>query len=278
MECTHYHISHFVTRTLILGLVTGFVLIACPDGHAQSWPVNNAEVREPVPQYSPRYPLKSPDPREQTEPVIRTTPTPEPGRLVSPDATTRITKPVPRQVDSHPDISQWGTRQPTSNTVVPAPNAASNPNGSENQSVSPTPFPFDSRKPCNCCTRPASAQPRCHCDLPGLRGRPYIGEAPGGCECNKTKPFKHPEFSVYWSRPFSAKLCGNSLHAAVRRNPSCPEKRVVDVFDRLLDFKLINYQRTDNGYCGRGADPYGYLGESKLAGGCMEGPGISDLR
>ena len=88
---------------------------------------------------------------------------------------------------------------------------------------------------------------------------------PGACRCNKKKPFKHPQFSVYWPRPFSAKLDEAFPKAAAKRSEPCQEKRVVDMFDRLADFKLINYHRTDNGYCGRGADPYGCLGESKQA-------------
>jgi hypothetical protein len=53
--------------------------------------------------------------------------------------------------------------------------------------------------------------------------------------------------------------------AAARYAP-CQKKRCVDMFDSLATFKLINYHRTDNGYCGCGSDPYGCLGESKHAG------------
>ena len=130
-------------------------------------------------------------------------------------------------------------------------------------------YPLDPRKPnnpctgncqsgtcgCGCATRPA-----------GLHGRPYQPREPGGYACGKNCPNKHPQFSAYWPRPFSAKLDERHPERAAARYSGCPQKKLTDVFDRLVNFRLVDYQRTDNGYCGPGRDPYGCLGESKVAG------------
>jgi len=123
--------------------------------------------------------------------------------------------------------------------------------------------PADPRKPCNSCTHPAASQPRCNCNLPGINGRPYQETEPGNCQCGEKHPAKHPEFSVHWPRPFSAKLDERNPARAQSRYSGRPQKRIVDVFNPLSTFKLSGYKRTDNGYCGPGADPYGCLGESK---------------
>ena len=70
-------------------------------------------------------------------------------------------------------------------------------------------------------------------------------------------------FSVYWPRPFSAKRAEGHPH---RCNCDQCTTRINDRFDHLINFKLIDYQRTDNGYWGPGADPFGCLGESKYQG------------
>jgi hypothetical protein len=90
-----------------------------------------------------------------------------------------------------------------------------------------------------------------------------MDKEPGGCLCGKKKQPKHPQFSVYWPRPFSACLDNQFPEKAAQRYEPCQKKRYVDVFDSLENFKLIKYERKDNGYCGRDADPYGCLGESR---------------
>lgn len=272
MKFTGQHIWHLVTRSFALGLVLGFVLFNGQVGLAQSWSVNSPEVREPVPQYSPHYPLTSP--ARQTPESLSSSPTPvvEAEPVVQPDQSA-LNDPsipsasavlerlkLPRQSTMHA-----ATNQPTATVPVPEPKTGTDGHAKFNWNLyrNRNPLPIDPRKPCNRCTRPAAAQPICACNLPGLKGRPHIDVEPGACQCNKTKPFKHPAYSAYWPRPFSAKLDERFPKKAAKRDEPCQEKRVVDMFDRLADFKLINYQRTDNGYCGRGADPYGCLGESR---------------
>lgn len=70
-------------------------------------------------------------------------------------------------------------------------------------------------------------------------------------------------FSVYWPRPFSAKLDDRFPAKASERYQPCQKDRIVDVFDKLESFKLIDYQRRDNGYVGPDSDPYGCLGENR---------------
>ena len=140
-------------------------------------------------------------------------------------------------------------------------------------------FPIDPRKPNNTCTQRGG----CQCELcgrsarPGKYGRPYQPQEPGGYQCGKNCPNKRPQFSAYWPRPFSAKL--DERHperAADRYSGACQKPKLNDAFDRLANFRLIDYQRTDNGYCGPGSDPYGCLGESKTAGVAGVG-GVSGL-
>ena len=130
------------------------------------------------------------------------------------------------------------------------------------------PLPIDPRKRCGICTHPNS-NGGCGCgrgcDVLGNKGRPYQEREPGGCRCGDKKCGKHsPAFSVYWPRPFSAKLDEHFPEQAEDRYRPYQKKRIVDVFDKLTDFKLIDYQRTDNGYCGEDSDPYGCLGESRM--------------
>ena len=127
-------------------------------------------------------------------------------------------------------------------------------------------YPIDPRKP-NWPCGGGNCQQGCQCQrclTLGNQGRPYHEKALGGCKCDSCKPNKHPNFSVHWPRPFSAKLDAHHPEAANARYAACQPKRIVDVFDGLSTFKLSNYKRTDNGYCGPGADPYGCVGESKL--------------
>ncbi len=125
-------------------------------------------------------------------------------------------------------------------------------------------YPIDPRKPNSPCTAGAS----CSCSrsgrkIPGLHGRPYQEKEPGACQCGDRKfAMKHPHFSVYWPRPFSANMDDRHPERAAERYQPCQKKRIVDAFDHLANFKLVNYSRKDNGHCGTNADPYGCLGES----------------
>lgn len=127
-------------------------------------------------------------------------------------------------------------------------------------------FPIDPRKPCSVCRR-SVGQCRCGVDHgqcgPGNHGQPYQAKEPGGFACGKNCPNKRPMFSVYWPRPFSARREEGHPH---RCNCDQCTTRINDRFDHLINFKLIDYQRTDNGHCGPGADPFGCLGESKYLG------------
>lgn len=124
------------------------------------------------------------------------------------------------------------------------------------------PYPIDSRKPCNICARPADRKAIPHVDLPGLRGRPHLDQEPGGCRCGKKHVDHHPMSAWSWPMPFSAKRQQNHPNLAAWLEDPC-RQRLTGAFDKLTDFKLIPYQRTDNGYCGPGRDPYGCLGESR---------------
>ena len=128
-----------------------------------------------------------------------------------------------------------------------------------------SPWPVDPRKPNNPCTQNGQCQcHRCQSNHTGLHGRPYQPQEPGGYRCGKNCPSKRPEFSVYWPRPLSAKLENHSSQCQCQKCKG--GKKINDLFDGLVNFRLINYQRTDNGYCGPGSDPYGCLGESKVMG------------
>jgi hypothetical protein len=151
------------------------------------------------------------------------------------------------------------------------------------------PFPIDPRKPNGICTTPnrsggcGCGQSSCcgdgsgcghGCDAPGLHGKPYQEREPGGCRCGDKKCGKcKPMFSLYWPRPFSAKLDEHFPQQAAARYWPCQDKRFVDVFDKFADFKLINYHRTDNGYHGEDSDPYGCLGESRMIASGVAGVG-----
>lgn len=140
-------------------------------------------------------------------------------------------------------------------------------------------YPLDPRKQNNPCTQ----GPSCGCDRcgrsgqrkMGFQGRPYQPQEPGGYSCGRKCPSKRPQFSMFWPRPFSAKLDEAFPQAASRRYEPGQKKKVWDVFDKLTNFTVIDYQRTDNGYSGPGCDPYGCLGESKVFGVGFRLPGDS---
>ena len=124
-------------------------------------------------------------------------------------------------------------------------------------------LPIHPAKPCNACSRPEIhlVFPRLG-KIPGWRGRPSIPGEPGGCECNSCRLRQNsPNISQFWPRPFTGIFDGD-------RTSTC-HSRPRDVFDCFEDFKLVHYKRTDNGFtgndgCGRNADPFGCLGESKF--------------
>lgn len=133
-------------------------------------------------------------------------------------------------------------------------------------------FPLDHRKPNNPCTQGSNCGCS-NCRLPGINGKPFKPTEPGGYNCGKNCPHKRPKFSVYWPRPFSAKLDERNPARAAARYSGRQTKKIVDAFDCLANFQLLSYERVDNGYTGRESDPYGCLGESKIAGLGFRPPG-----
>ena len=128
-------------------------------------------------------------------------------------------------------------------------------------------YPIDPRKPNNPCSQTSNCRcGSCGIGKTGLYGQPYQPREPGGYNCGKRCSNKRPQFSVYWPRPLSAKFDERNPERAAARYSGCQSSKLVDVFDRLANFRLVDYQRTDNGYCGPGSDPYGCLGESKVSG------------
>lgn len=123
-------------------------------------------------------------------------------------------------------------------------------------------YPIDSRKPCHICARPCDPKAIPLVNLPGLRGRPHIDQGIGGCTCGKKYPAKNPMTSWNWSLPFSAVREDKHPNFSAWLDDPC-RPRLTSGYDRLGDFRLINYRRSDDGYCGMGRDPYGCLGESK---------------
>ena len=135
-------------------------------------------------------------------------------------------------------------------------------------------YPLDPRKPNNPCTKGPDCGCGCHGGIEyGFKGRPFKPREPGGYRCGKKCPNKHPQYSIYWPRPLSSKLDECFPNKAAARYSGCQKKKLIDCFDKLANFRLIDYNRTDNGYCGVGADPYGCLGESKVAGIGFRSPG-----
>lgn len=130
-------------------------------------------------------------------------------------------------------------------------------------------FPVDPRKPCNVCTDPNGIREFCQIQWPGKKGRPYQEVEPGACQCSAASCKRRDNFSVNWPGPFSAICNTNSSAGATVCGSSRPQRRV----EHLASLKLIDYQRTDNGYCGPGADPYGCLGESRVMGVGFRQPG-----
>ena len=99
---------------------------------------------------------------------------------------------------------------------------------------------------------------------PLLAGEPYPGEpypldstrrVPSRCFELGMRPSRLPNRSIHWSMP---RLGDTSF--------STCQPRARDVWDRFYDFRLVPYQRTDNGYVGPNRDCLGRLGQSRAAG------------
>ena len=138
-------------------------------------------------------------------------------------------------------------------------------------------LPVDPRKPCSVCTQRNgdSKFAALHDRIPGFQGRPYQDTEPGACLCGKKKQkFKRLNFNVYWPT-FAAGLTEElfPVRSAIRecKNGSC---LITDMYDSLGGFELSPYQRRDNGYCGKGRDRYGCLGESQFFGSQVRGVGF----
>ena len=233
------------------------IALNCHAAEAQTWQVNNPEVYEPVPQYTPnRYPLNSQPPQPPAiAPAVTQPPTTSPPESALIETNAVHIRPLDTNVAKTPAAKK--AEDPRSKKTSHGNRV--NWDIYRDRNVTP----IDPRKPCNVCTHPAVTHPRCDCKIPGINGRPYLEKEPGGCKCATKHPMKHPEFSVHWPRPFSAKLDARNPAQAETHYSDCPQKRIVDVFDPLSTFKISNYKRKDNGYCGPGSDPYGCVGESK---------------
>lgn len=255
----------------------------------EQWPANQAPVENPVPQYvSPRNlptgerpNIDAPvpnfferSPQDVLVPNPLQSPPADPKKI--PPKTDEIGQPKLPQIDPLSTRSQQDERhqqnvqsQQTTGRALNETQALA-PGSSGHQSAKHftvdysifrdrSPYPVDPRKPYRPCLTG-----KCRSIGLGHGGRPYQEREPGGCQCDSRHPWKHPNFSVHWPRPFSAVLDEHHPEQAAARYTACPKKRCVDIFDGLSSFKLSGYQRTDNGYCGPGSDPYGCPGESQL--------------
>ena len=224
---------------------------------AQDWPVNHAPLYGPVKQYvSPSYPLH--DTPVQNEPAqIQNQPAHAPANTAppkTPQPNNKVKTKSPKSLKAKPKTAKKDKKK---EKLDPHYGVDYTIYRDTNQ------FPIDPRKPCNSCVRPYGNCPNCKCNLPGFKGQPYIEKEPGGCKCGKKHPAHHPDFSLHWPRPFSARLDDRHPDRLPARYSPCPKKRFVDIFDPLSTFKLSSFKRKDNGYYGVGSDPYGCVGESK---------------
>ena len=246
----------------------------CGVGQTQQWPVHNPPVENALPQY--RSPANSTGNGSNLSglPVDFF----EPNQSNASEKNGGFSAYERGSDSSSPRSGQHGIVGPTERIQTIQPSSVSKTKSRERpkpnskaKKISPpvwdesifrdrTQYPIDVRKPCWQCGQGDNCQA---CSI-GHKGRPYREKVYGGCECDSCKPWKHPNFSVHWPRPFSACLDDRHPERAAQRYDACPDKRIVDVFDPLSKIKLSNYKRRDNGYCGPGSDPYGCLGESKL--------------
>lgn len=278
-------------------------LCSIQTSHAQQWPVDQIPSQNPVPQYIPsaqnlgQVPMPTPRPNsvqpqlpdffDRTRVNVKPAGPPSGSNiLLAPNPLANQPFGPPRNTPSRSTAVKPFTNSPAPQQIPPntslgtapaRPTISNQQNFNRSAPANATPFstalidyslqrdfsryPIDPRKPCPACSLGAS---QCRCRLLGNQGRPFLEKEPGGCECASHHPSKSPSFSVHWPRPFSALLDEHHPERAAARYSSCQPKRVVDVFDSLSTFKLVNYKRSDNGYCGPGADRFGCLGESKV--------------
>ena len=282
-----------MNKLILLALVV-FAALADRSCHGQDW--RDPAFQQPLPQYYPpnRYPLGeldaassaikmpsvlSPEQSNAVKSFGDDTGRPTTPKALSgpkPDKSTPADRPTAKRLPpKKPATQKKATKKPAAKKTA----SKTDKKKKKAKPAKPSPpvitydiyrdgsrFPIDPRKPCSVCRRPVS---RCNCGVdhgqcrPGNQGQPYQDKEPGGYACGKNCPDKRPMFSVYWPRPFSAKRAERHPH---RCNCNQCMTRINDRFDHLINFKLIDYQRTDNGHCGPGADPYGCLGESKYQG------------
>lgn len=141
------------------------------------------------------------------------------------------------------------------------------------------PLPIDPRKPCNeCVTRQADpCEKKCKLAcLPGFKGQPFRDREPGGCKCGKccTSKKKRPLLSVYWPSVLNAVCEEHDPVKAAQRAANLNRFRINNLFDCVGGFELSPYERCDNGYCGKGRDRYGCLGESRYLQSNVGGVGF----
>lgn len=267
-----------MNRILLLCLAFGCAAASVNDCVAQDW--RDPAFQQPLPQYYPpnRYPLSDSEGLEeiQTSSPVATPGASTPSAAVPTDSSpmeirtnTRpregavVPKPIAKRPVAKRLPKQQSTGKPKTEKKKTKPPQKSHPVINYDIYRDRSQFPIDPRKPCSVCRRPVG---KCSCGVDhgecglGNGGQPYQAKEPGGYSCGKNCPDKRPLFSVYWPRPFSAKKADGHPQ---RCNCDQCATRINDRFDHLINFKLIDYQRTDNGYCGPGADPFGCLGESK---------------
>lgn len=111
-------------------------------------------------------------------------------------------------------------------------------------------------QPCTHCTVP---QASCHpFRIPGLHGQPYCRKDLGGCQCGSPWCTYQMHFNPYWSYP--TRPWRDQYATPIFAPPNRTDWW--DVFNKIGEARLISYERTDNGYSGYAADPYGCLGAS----------------
>ena len=227
-------------------VVSSWILCSCYLLGSGLWPTSltgQVSVAQPipmnpVPQYRPPSQGAS---RLPPLPNYFDGPSATPVREITPNPTTRI---------QQPQIARPAERSPIGLH-----------HNSETNSIESKSHTIDPRKFGSPCLGPNQY---CRFRPVGIGGQPYQDRQPGGCQCDQRRFWRTPDFSVHWPRPFSAKLDPRFPSLATAPQAACPHPRRIDWIDGLSDFKLINYQRSDNGYCGPGADRFGCLGESKL--------------
>lgn len=262
-----------------------------PEPVASAGPSDGSVQLAPNPLANPDSPKLAPSKEVvETRPQTRSQPTTQPrdpGTLSTPAKPLEMKTPFQPSKPKAPVKKSLSTR-PKSNTKSSKSKAGSSSKKKKKEYVPKQPvlnfdiyrdqsvYPLDPRKPNNPCTQPPGCQcgSCCASGKMGIHGRPYQPKEPGGYQCGKHCPNKHPQFSVYWPRPFSAK-CEERKDgcSACGGHCRCKHRKLNDMFDGLANFRLIDYHRTDNGYCGPESDPYGCLGESKVSGIGFRSPG-----